>query len=449
MQRTALTLSSLITSIILLISGNAFLMTLLGLRLSMEEFSASLIGWILVFYSLGFVAGTLWAGRIIEKVGHIRAFAVFAAILSASILIYPMAVQAELWGFLRALGGFVMAGLMIVMESWFSSKADNRNRATLFAVYQLVFFLSTAGGQVLIRVSDPGGFIPFSLAAILIALALVPLSLTREASPTMAQSERMSLRKLYKASPQGAMGALVAGLLISAFYAMGPVFADRIGLDVNQLSNFMAASIIAAMVLAWPVGRLCDRYDRHQVMLVVSCVAAVCSLGAALVGDFNMTLLMILVGLYMGIAATLYPIAVAITNDLMESDQITATSTALLLSYGVGSCVGAPLSALFMELLGPRGLFVSNALILGGLILFILFGPSRPRPAVVDQQQFITLSPEAALGLAELDPRYTEFEESIQPEAETETTESDGEPAVEGETDTVAPRPLPEESAER
>jgi MFS family permease len=157
MQRTALTLSSLIISIVLLISGNAFLMTLLGLRLSIEEFSTALIGWILVFYSLGFVAGTLWAGRIIEKVGHIRAFAVFAAVLAASILIYPMAVEAGLWGFLRALGGFVMAGLMIVMESWFSSKATNQNRATLFAVYQLVFFLSTAGGQVLIRAGDPGG----------------------------------------------------------------------------------------------------------------------------------------------------------------------------------------------------------------------------------------------------------------------------------------------------
>lgn len=435
MPRTALTLSSLITSIILLISGNAFLMTLLGLRLSIEEFSAGVIGWILVLYSFGFVAGTLWAGRIIEKVGHIRAFAVFAAILAASILIYPMAVKAGLWGGLRILGGFVMAGLMIVMESWFSSKADNRNRATLFAVYQLVFFLSTAGGQVLIRVSDPAGFIPFSLAAILIGLALVPLSLTRELSPTITQGERMSLRKLYKASPQGAVGALVAGLLISAFYAMGPVFANGIGLDVNQLSNFMAAAIIAAMILAWPVGMLCDRFDRYKVMLIASCVAAACSLVAALVGNFSMLLLVIFVGLYMGITATLYPIAVAITNDLMESDQITATSTALLLSYGVGSCIGAPLSAAFMEVLGPRGLFVSNALVLGSLILFMLFGPSRKHPAVEDQQQFITLAPEAALGLAELDPRYTEFEEykeageeSLEEEPEAEQQKVDRAP---------------------
>ncbi|WP_404364215.1 MFS transporter [Marinobacter sp.] len=428
MPRAAITLSSLIISIILLISGNAFLMTLLGLRLSIEEFSAALIGWILVFYSFGFVAGTLWAGRIIEKVGHIRAFAVFAAVLAASILIYPMAVEAGLWGLLRALGGFVMAGLMIVMESWFSSKADNRNRATLFAVYQLVFFLSTAGGQVLIRVADPAGFIPFSLAAILIALALVPLSLTRQESPTITHGERMSLRRLYKTSPQGTLGALVAGLLISAFYAMGPVFADRIGLDTGQLSNFMASAILAAMVLAWPVGLLCDRYDRYQVMLIASAVAAVCSLIAALIGDFNMILLVIFVGLYMGITATLYPIAVAITNDLMETHQITATSTALLLSYGIGSCAGAPLSALFMELIGPRGLFVSNALILGGLVLFMVFGPRRKHPPVNQQEHFITTTPEAALGLAEIDPRNTDFEAEHAEENPANETRAGGQP---------------------
>ncbi|MBS3803587.1 MAG: MFS transporter [Oleiphilaceae bacterium] len=414
MQRTALTLSSLIISIILLISGNAFLMTLLGLRLSIEGFSTALIGWILVFYSLGFVAGTLWAGRIIEKVGHIRAFAVFAAVLAASILIYPMAVETGLWGVLRALGGFVMAGLMIVMESWFSSKATNQNRATLFAVYQLVFFLSTAGGQVLIRVGDPAGFIPFSLAAILITLALVPLSLTKRESPTIVRGERMSLRTLYKACPQGMLGALVAGLLISAFYAMGPVFADRIGLDLGQISNFMASAIIAAMLLAWPVGRLCDRFDRYRILLVAACLAAAASAAAALAGGYSIILLVVCVGLYMGITATIYPISVAVTNDLVETRQITATSTALLLSYGIGSCIGPPLSALFMELLGPRGLFVSNALILIGFIAFMRFGSKQEHPSVSEQELFYMSYPEAALGLSEIDPRNTGFEEEAQ-----------------------------------
>lgn len=132
MARVALSLSALIASLVLLISGNAFLMTLLGLRLSIEGFNSGLIGWILVFYSVGFVLGTLYADRIIRRVGHIRAFAVFSALLASAVLLHTLAIDAQLWGLLRALAGFVMAGLMIVIESWFSSKADNRNRAGSF-----------------------------------------------------------------------------------------------------------------------------------------------------------------------------------------------------------------------------------------------------------------------------------------------------------------------------
>lgn len=411
MTKTAFSLSALIASIILLVAGNAFLMTLLGLRLSLEGFNANIIGWVLVFYSIGFVGGTLYAGKIIERVGHIRAFAVFAALLSVAVLLHPLAVKAGLWGLLRFLAGFVMAGLMIVVESWVSSKADNQNRSTLFAVYQLVFFLSTAGGQVLIRASDPAGYVPFTLAAILVILALIPLSLTRTESPAIEQSKRMSLRRLYRASSVGAVGALLAGFLISAFYAMGPVYANQIGLEVNQISNFMASAIVAAMLLAWPVGRICDRYDRYQVMLVVSVSGGVFSLLAALLGSYNMPLLILCVGLYMGITATLYPIAVAITNDLMDSSKITAAATALLLSYGVGSCIGPVVSSLFMGFLGPRGLFITSALVLGGLSLFMLKKTREKHIPVSQQEHFYTATPEATLGLQVLDPRNPNFDE--------------------------------------
>ena len=59
MTRMVTSLSALIISIVLLISGNAFLTTLLGIRLSIEDVSPSVIGWVLVCYSVGFVLGTL------------------------------------------------------------------------------------------------------------------------------------------------------------------------------------------------------------------------------------------------------------------------------------------------------------------------------------------------------------------------------------------------------
>jgi len=410
MLREAVTLLALILSIALLVSGNAFLMTLLGVRLSLEAFSPAVIGWILVAYSAGFVIGTLYAARAVDRVGHIRAFAVFAAALACTVLIYPISVATPLWAGLRAIGGFSMAGLMIVMESWFSSRATNENRARLFAVYQVVFFLSTAGGQLLIVVGDPAGFLPFALATILITLAVIPLSLTRMPAPPLESGARMSLRELSRVSPVGMAGGLIAGLLISAFYTMGPVYADRIGLPVERLAVFMASAIVAAMILALPVGRLCDRFNRRRVMLGTATIAAASSLAAAAAGALFLPLLIVAAGLFMGLSAALYPISVAITNDRMESDRIVAASTTLLLSYGIGTCIGPIATSAAMEILGPAGLFVGNALFLLGLAGFVHWQGGRlPDIPVAQQEHFRSTMPEAAVGLAELDPRNTRF----------------------------------------
>ena len=214
MTRMVTSLSALILSIVLLVSGNAFLMTLLGVRLSIEAVSPNIIGWILVCYSIGFVLGTLYVHLIIGRVGHIRAFAVFAAMAAVCALLYPMAVSEVFWAILRALSGFSVAGVLVVIESWFSSRATNANRGALFAVYQIVFYLSAAGGQLLINVGEPSSFIPFSLAAVLLTLALIPLSLTRMDAPVIEQSERLSFFTLARESFTGVSGALICGCLL-------------------------------------------------------------------------------------------------------------------------------------------------------------------------------------------------------------------------------------------
>jgi MFS family permease len=410
MTRMVTSLSALILSIILLVSGNAFLMTLLGVRLSIESVSPSTIGWILVCYSVGFVLGTLYVHQIISRVGHIRTFAAFAAMAAVCALLYPMAVSEPFWALLRGLSGFSAASVLVVIESWFSSRATNSNRGTLFAIYQIVFYSSVAGGQLLINVGEPSSFVPFSLAAVLLTVALIPLALTRMEAPEVGAIERLSFFTLARESFTGVSGALICGVMIGSFYALGPVYATMVGLDVGRVSTFMASAIVAAMILAWPLGWLCDRLDRRRVMYWVALMAAVASGLVVFFGADRLWLLTLLVALFTGLSATLYPIAVAITNDRMESNRIVAASATLLLSYGVGSVIGPVVMSQLVSLLGPEGLFVGNA---GFLILLAV--ATRYRIAstqdipVADQEHFFPAMPESSAALMEIDPRNEEF----------------------------------------
>lgn len=413
MTRMVTSLSALILSIVLLVSGNAFLMTLLGVRLSIEAVSPDVIGWILVCYSIGFVLGTLYVHRIIGRVGHIRTFAAFAAMAAVCSLLYPMAVSEPFWALLRALSGFSAASVLVVIESWFSSRATNANRGTLFAIYQIVFYSSVAGGQLLMNVGEPSSFIPFSLAAVLLTVALIPLALTRMEAPEVGAIERLSFFTLARQSFTGVSGAVICGVMIGSFYALGPVYATMVGLDVSRVSTFMASAIIAAMIVAWPLGWLCDRLDRRWVMFWVALAAAVASALVVFFGAERLWLLTLLVAIFTGLSATLYPIAVAITNDRMESNRIVAASATLLLSYGVGSVIGPIVMSRMVAALGPEGLFIGNA---GFLIL--LAAATRYRIAstrdvpVRDQEHFVPAMPESSTVLAEIDPRNEEFHES-------------------------------------
>ena len=425
MTRMVASLSALIISIILLVSGNAFLTTLLGIRLSIESVEPSVIGWVLVCYSVGFVLGTLYVSRIIARVGHIRAFAVFAALAAVTALVYPLSVTMVLWALLRALSGFSIAGVLVVIESWFSSRATNSNRGALFAVYQIVFYIAAAGGQLVVNLGDPANFMPFTLAAILLTLALIPLSLTRMEAPHIETAERMSFFTLARESFTGMAGALTCGVLIGGFYALGPVYATMAGLDVSRTSFFMAAAIVAAMILAWPLGRICDTFDRRRVMFIVAVGAAATAVAVAIVGSANLMLLMLLVGLFTGLSATLYPIAVAITNDRMESHRIVAASATLLLSYGIGSVIGPVVMAELMGVLGPSGLFWGSA---GFLVMLVIATSYRishtPDVPVEEQEHFVAAMPEASPVLVEIDPRNEEFHASPEAEADELARES-------------------------
>lgn len=414
MARQVVSLAALIFSIMLLVSGNAFLMTLLGVRLSLEGTPVSVIGWVLVCYSIGFVPGTLYAGRVIERVGHIRSFAVFAAICASAALLHPMLVSEWVWALLRIVSGFSMAGLLIVIESWFSSRATNENRGRLFAVYQIVFYISVAGGQLLVNLGQPETFVPFSIAAILLTLALIPLSLSRMEAPSIERVERLPLRALFGTAPVGLVAALLSGIAINAFYTMGPVYATHIGLELHQLSIFMAVAVLAAMLFAWPLGRVCDRFERRQVMLWIATGASASCIGAALFGGFGLLPLVLFAGGFMGLTAALYPVAVAMTNDRMDSHQIVAASAALLLSYGIGSCIGPIYSALLIDLIGPSGLFVGNALVMLAVALVTRYRITHHEASVSveEQEHFVTALPDTTSVLAEIDPRNEAFNEA-------------------------------------
>ena len=281
------TISALLAAVVLFGLGNGLFFTLLGIRMSAEGVSSGLIGLVGSAYFAGMLAGILVCERIIRKVGHIRAFTVFAAVSAVAAILHPLLADAWVWMLLRAAMGFAMAGYFMIAESWLQFEASNETRGRTFALYILSHTLGAGLGPLLIIVADPAGWQLFAIATILYSVALLPVALTTMSNPDLGAATRFGIRDLYAISPVAVVGAFAIGLSVSAFSALGPVYAERIGLSAVVISLFMTAPRLGGFVMQYPVGMLSDRFDRRHVMIAftlatAAVAAAFAGVGAAL-----------------------------------------------------------------------------------------------------------------------------------------------------------------------
>lgn len=113
--------------------ANGFFGTLISLRVAVADFEATMAGLVLSSYFAGFTLGALRTGRIIERVGHIRAYAAFAGMAVAATAAMPLLIGPVPWIVLRAVVGFGCAGVFITTESWLNAKARSEERGRVQA----------------------------------------------------------------------------------------------------------------------------------------------------------------------------------------------------------------------------------------------------------------------------------------------------------------------------
>jgi MFS family permease len=99
-----------IGTLILATSGiqlaNGFFNTLISLRVAIEDFGPTMAGLVLSSYFAGFTLAALRCGRIIERIGHIRAYATFAGLVVVATAIMPLLIGGMPWLVLRTVIGF-------------------------------------------------------------------------------------------------------------------------------------------------------------------------------------------------------------------------------------------------------------------------------------------------------------------------------------------------------
>ena len=405
MTTTLRQLAALLLSTAILITGNGLINTLMPVRAEIEAFSTLEIGLLGAVYFAGFILGCLNVPPLVRRVGHIRSFAVLSSVAAAATLVHVFLIDPIAWGVLRFIVGFGFAGLYVVIESWLNDRAASANRGAIMSAYTFISLSVLMVGQFLLTTYDPAGFELFAIVAVLFALALVPVSLTRAPEPHRPVAIGLDIAGLWRLSPVGFAGCLSVGLVNGSFWSLGPVFARRSGLDIDHLVYFIAGSSLAGAVMQWPLGRLSDRIDRRLVIVAAALCAAASGVLFNVWAEPSTTLLIALSAAFGGFAMPLYAVSVAHANDHAEDTRFVATAGGLLLVYGIGASLGPLIASTLMGYYGSGALFLFTTLVHAALALFTIVRlVLRRRPTQEDRAGFVAV-PRTSPTLYELDPR--------------------------------------------
>ena len=386
--------------------------SLIGIRASLEGYSASAAGIILTGYYAGFLLGALYIPQRIKNVGHVRTFAALASIASISILIHSLHISFLGWFIMRFISGMCFVGLYTVAESWVNDLSDNEHRGQALSVYMIVSMAGSAFGQLFLNIADPETATLFMIVSVLISISLVPILIVVSKQPDFSVAKFFTVKELYKASPLGVVTSIMTGLAHGTLWGIGSIYGLKNGLSIEQVSIFMFTFVIGGAINQYLVGYLSDKYDRRTIIVIVAFLASIFSVLAVLIGS-SFIALIIITFIFGGLTVPLYPLAIAHTNDFLEKDEMVAASAGIQLAAGIGLNIGPIIGGLSIDFIGASGFWIYLFLIHALLGVFGLFRMQvREAVPLNEQGSTVLVSSRTTATMMEL---YPDAEESIDP----------------------------------
>ena len=363
---------ALFFGVAMIMLANGLQGSLIGVRASIEGYSAASAGIILTGYYAGFLSGALLIPRRIKSVGHVRMFAALASIASISILLHSIHVSFFGWFLMRFISGMCFVGMYTVAESWINDLSEINNRGKALSIYMMVSMAGSAVGQLFLNIANPETASLFMLVSILISISLVPILIVVSKQPDFSVTEFLNIKQLYEASPLGVIAAMMTGLAHGTLWGIGTIYGLKSGLSIEQVSIFMFTFIIGGALNQYLIGYLSDTYDRRTIIVIVAFLAGIFSILALIFGN-TFSVLLVITFIFGGLTVPLYALSIAHTNDFLSKREMVAASSGLQLAGGIGLTLGPVIGGFAIDVIGASGFWIYLFLIHTSLGLFGIY----------------------------------------------------------------------------
>jgi DHA1 family multidrug resistance protein-like MFS transporter len=250
-----------------------------------------------------------------------------------------------------------------------SEYATPESQATVFGIMSMDW---AVGGIVSPPLSGflaerSGWHLPFQVAAIVMALSLVPALMLKDKKEGGTQEERVSALKIFRREYLATISlfflfacALSTGQSVVSM--MIPIFLkNQMDLSLSSIGLFFTGSSVLSLLGQVPGGWLADRYGRKRVILAFLLPIPLIFTAYAMTSDW--VAMLVLYSLFAGCLSMMGSASLALMSDSFPSELKGAAFSVRMTGFRMGSIVGPLLGGYLYSSYSPKSPFVAAALL--------------------------------------------------------------------------------------
>jgi len=348
-------------------------MPLLGLLLENQGFSRSAIGISAAMAPLAIMFSSPFMPRIVARFGAKNVIVTSALVDAALMILLKATDDYYLWLPLRFVMGIAVSALFVTSESWINEVTENHNRGKIMAIYNVMLSAGFATGPLIILLVGSQGWLPFIASATVMALASLPMILTRAVNPPFEGTPTFSIARYFIIAPTLAGAMILFAMVENGSTSLLAVYGRRAGLSDGDAVTLISAVVFGGMVMALPVGWLADRMNRTRLLLILAVLTTLFAI--FIPGTIQEPGLRLVVLFVWGAAASsIYTVAMALQGERFQGADLVTANAAFGTIYGMGSLAGPILLGVSMDTWDPHGFAYA---VLAICVTFLVFASVR------------------------------------------------------------------------
>ena len=259
------------------------------------------------------------------------------------------------WFAIRLVLGAAVTTLFLCTQTWVNRLAPDHARGRIIGIYGFLWSAGFGMGPLIIRIAGAGGWPPFLIAILLVALAGIPLLLAAEPEVLVYRPGLPRLPPLLSLAGVALAASLFQGTMDATGDSFFPLFGLRNGLAQGDAVTMLIVLQIGVLAIQLPIGWAADRMNRSRLLLVMTVLAfVICLLLPHMVHlPLGLWPSLFLLGVATG---GVWTVSLALMGEVFRGEQLASALALRSILYGLGAVVGPPIGGLALGAWSGSGL---------------------------------------------------------------------------------------------